>query len=360
MPEETQTPVEELDVGASIGSLGALQAVSTQRPRLGIRQFGARFAMLLVLAGFFGLFSALEPDLFPTWGNVRTIISAQAVLLILALSLLFPMRAGDFDLSMAANMSFGAAIAGAAVTYWNTSAWQAVVIALACGLGFGIFHAVMIVGFKLDAFIVTLGSLFLLTGLTFWVSGGRVFLMKNGETLVALSRHRILGLQAGIFFAFALALVIWYIFEFTAYGRYLLVVGDSREAARLMGLSVKGIRASAFIITGILASFSGVLLVGKLGAVDPSIGLNLLLPPYASVFIGATVIQLGRFNVLGTVIGLYMLAVGITGLQFLGAEPWVSNVFYGGGLILAILFARIIKEGGGVSGARPPQRHVEQ
>ena len=360
MAEETRIPGEALDVDVSAEQLGTATPVSTERPRLGMRQLGARFAMLLVLAAIFGLFSALEPDLFPTWGNIRTIISAQAVLLVLALSLLFPMRAGDFDLSMAANMSFGAAIAGAAVTNWGASAWQAVVIALACGLGFGIFHALMIVGFKLDAFIVTLGSLFLLTGLTFWVSGGRVFLVKNGEALVTLSRHRVLGLQLAIFFAIAIAIVIWYVFEFTPYGRYLLVVGDNREGARLMGLPVVGIRASAFILTGVLASFSGVLLVGKLGAVDPSIGLDLLLPPYASVFIGATVIQLGRFNVWGTVIGLYMLAVGITGLQFLGAEPWVSNVFYGGGLIMAILFARIIKEGGGVSGARAPQRHVEQ
>ena len=360
MAKETRSPVVKSDVDISLAQLGTTTAVSMERPRLGFRQFGAKFAMLLILAAIFGLFSALEPDLFPTWGNIRTIIGAQAVLLVLALSLLFPMRAGDFDLSMAANMSFGAAIAGAAVTSWGASAWQAILIALACGLGFGIFHAVMIVGFKLDAFIVTLGSLFLMTGLTFWVSGGRVFLVKNGETLVTLSRHRILGLQSGIFFAVALAIIIWYIFEFTPYGRYLLVVGDSRDGARLMGLPVKGIRASAFIITGVIASFSGVLLVGKLGAVDPSIGLDLLLPPYASVFIGATVIQLGRFNVWGTVIGLYMLAVGITGLQFLGAEPWVSNVFYGGGLIMAILFARIVKEGGAVSGARAPQRHVEQ
>ena len=360
MAEEPRTQGEALDVEVSGGQLGTATRVSTARQRPSMRQFGARFAMLLILAAIFGLFSAFEPELFPTWSNVRTIISSQAVLLILALSLLFPMRAGDFDLSMAANMSFGAAIAGAAVTNWGTSAWQAIVIALACGLGVGIFHALMIVGFKLDAFIVTLGSLFLLTGLTFWVSGGRVFLVKNGETLVTLSRHRILGLQTAIFFAIAIAVLIWYVFEFTPYGRYLLVVGDNRDGARLMGLPVAGIRSSAFILTGVLASFSGVLLVGKLGAVDPSIGLDLLLPPFASVFIGATVIQLGRFNVWGTVIGLYFLAVGITGLQFLGAKPWVSNVFYGGGLIVAILFARIIKEGGGVSGARPPQQYGAQ
>lgn len=340
---------------------GASQAprISVKMPRAGLRQLGARYALLLAILVIFGLFSLLEPEIFPTWANVRTIISSQAVLLVLALSLLFPMRAGDFDLSMAANMSFSAAIAGAAVTNWGFSTWEATVLALGCGLGFGTFHALLIVWAKLDAFIVTLGSLFLMTGLTFWVSGGRVFLVHNGETFQTMSRHRFLGLQMSIYYAIALAFIIWYIFQFTRFGRYLLVVGDGRESARLMGIHVPRIRAAAFMLTGLIASFSGIILVGKLRAVDPSIGLHLLLPPYAGVFIGATVIQLGRFNVWGTVAGLYLLAIGITGLQFLGAAPWVSNVFYGAGLIIAVLFARFVSEGGGITGARAPNRHVE-
>jgi ribose transport system permease protein len=74
---------------------------------------------------------------------------------------------------------------------------------------------------------------------------------------------------------------------------------------------------------------------------DPSVASQFLLQPFAGVFLGATTIAVGRVNALGTLVALYLLVVGITGLQLLGADPWVSDVFNGVALVLAVAFARL-------------------
>jgi ribose transport system permease protein len=104
---------------------------------------------------------------------------------------------------------------------------------------------------------------------------------------------------------------------------------------------------------GFLGGFAGIVLVGILGAVDPSIGPQFLLPPYAAAFLSTTTIQLGRFNVVGTLVGLYLLAVGITGLQLFGVASWISDVFNGGALILAVGFARLARLRSGRVETRP-------
>jgi ribose transport system permease protein len=93
--------------------------------------------------------------------------------------------------------------------------------------------------------------------------------------------------------------------------------------------------------SALLSGLAGIVLVGTIGAVDPTVGQEYLLQPYAAAFLGATAIQIGRFNVVGTVAGLYLIVVGVTGLELLGASPWISEVFYGGALIIAVGLSRI-------------------
>jgi ribose transport system permease protein len=122
--------------------------------------------------------------------------------------------------------------------------------------------------------------------------------------------------------------------------------------ARLAGLNVDRLRMAAFVTSSTIAALAGVVLIGDLGAFDPSIGPSYLLQPFAAAFLGAAALSIGRFNAFGTLIGLYLLIVGITGLQLLGAESWVSDVFNGVALILAVTVARLIGGRGGDQAAR--------
>ncbi|MBF4769761.1 hypothetical protein ISU10_18480 [Nocardioides agariphilus] len=120
-----------------------------------------------------------------------------------------------------------------------------------------------------------------------------------------------------------------------------MFIGGSRDSARLAGLDVDRLRIGGFVMCSLIAGATGILLAGNVGQLDPSIAGQFLLQPFAAVFLGATAITVGRFNALGTVIALYLLTIFVNGLQLLGAQPWVSDVFNGVALVMAVTFARL-------------------
>jgi ribose transport system permease protein len=154
--------------------------------------------------------------------------------------------------------------------------------------------------------------------------------------------------------------ILWYVYEWTPFGRRLLFTGGNRDASRLTGIHVKRIRASAFILSAVISALAGVVLAGSVGAVDPGSAGAYLLQPFAAAFLGTTVIQFGRFNAWGTVIGLYLLAAGVSGLQLLGASSWVSDVFNGVTLVLAVIFATTMRRGAIAGRLRVGRRRVAE
>jgi ribose transport system permease protein len=103
------------------------------------------------------------------------------------------------------------------------------------------------------------------------------------------------------------------------------------------------VRLGALLISSVLAAAAGILYAGVLGSADPYSGLNYLLPAFAAAFLGATTIQPGRFNPWGAMAAVYFLATGITGLSMLGIPLWVTNVFNGGALIIAVTISQLTR-----------------
>jgi ribose transport system permease protein len=113
--------------------------------------------------------------------------------------------------------------------------------------------------------------------------------------------------------------------------------------ARLSGVRVGRVRFAALLASGALAAAAGVLSAGEQGGADPSSGAALLLPAFAAAFLGATSVVPGRFNPWGTLVAAYFLATGVTGLQILGVESFVQQLFYGGALIVAVALTRLAR-----------------
>jgi ribose transport system permease protein len=109
------------------------------------------------------------------------------------------------------------------------------------------------------------------------------------------------------------------------------------------------VRVLALLATALVSGLAGIVNFGRLGSADPNNGLTYLLPVTAAVFLGATTIKPGRFNAWGTVIAVYVLVVGVTGLQQLGADSWLENVFYGIALLAAVTFAALLRRGSATS-----------
>ncbi len=309
------------------------------------RQLLERFGALFVLVGLIVFFSLLLPATFPTYENLTTILTTQDVLAILAIGLLVPLAAGEFDLSIGFVLGFTgmevAVLTG--VLHWHPV--PAIVLTLATAVFIGLINGLLVVRVGINAFIATLGVGTVLSGLTIWMSNGTVVYQGIPDLLLAIGRTQLLLLPLPVFYMIIVIIVFSYIMGHTPFGRYIYAVGGGREVARLAGINTDLLTILAFTLSGFMAGIAGVLETATVGAAHPDVGPQFLLPAFAAAFLGATTIQPGRFNVLGTVVALFLLAVGIAGFQQLGAPFWVSPVFNGTALLIAVGLA--VRRGSG-------------
>lgn len=300
--------------------------------------FFSKYTLVLVLIALVVVFALLRPETFPTYTNLTSVLSSQTVLLVLALGAMLPLIAGEFDLSIGFMLGFNAMLFAVATTQWNVPIGWAVVMVIAVGGVIGGINAILILRFGINAFIATLASGTVLQGLTLWLSSGRV--VANLPTAITdIGRAKWLGMPVLVFFAALIALIAWFVLDRTTTGRRLYATGLGRESARLAGVKTSKLLASSFVISGLMAAIAGMMQSANLGAANPDVGAQYLLPVFAAAFLGATAIRPGRFNVLGTILSLLLLAFGISGLSQLGAPLWVSPVFNGLALIVAVAIA---------------------
>jgi ribose transport system permease protein len=311
------------------------------------RRFGtpgglfARFGVVIVWAVVVLLFSIAKPDTFPTTTNFSTMFASQAPLGVLALALIIPLTAGDYDLSAASVLNLSSMLVAVLNVQHNMPIAVACLLGVVLGVVVGLFNGLVCVLFNIDPFIITLGVGTFLDGLTLWISQSAPVSGVSQGLVNLLVVDRFLGVSLAFWFLIIIAVILFYVFTFTPPGRRLLIVGRGREVARLSGLDVGRIRVLSFIACGALSGLAGVVYVGTSGSADPSAGTSLLLPAFAAAFLGATVLIPGRFNPWGTLVAVYFLTTGINGLSQLGVSTFVQQLFYGGALVIAVLLSSL-------------------
>jgi ribose transport system permease protein len=223
------------------------------------------------------------------------------------------------------------------------SIWTAIVAALAVGLLVGLINGALVVLFDIDSLIATLGTSTFMAGVILWMSNSQTISGVSDSLINIVVVNRFLGIPLEFYYGIALGLVLLYVFEFMPVGRRLLFVGRGRSVARLSGIRVTRLRWGAFAASGLISAFAGVLYAGTLGSADPTSALSFLLPAFAAAFLGATTIMPGRFNPIGSIAAVYFLVTGITGLQLLGVQTFVQQLFYGGALVLAVALSQLAR-----------------
>ncbi|MFK0007708.1 ABC transporter permease [Paenarthrobacter sp. NPDC090520] len=314
------------------------------RTRPGPSAFLTRYGVIVFLVLLVAIFALLMPRTFPTSGNLTAIVADQSIPIILALAAILPLAAGEFDLSIAAVLGFSSILS---IALSNAGVPLPLVLAgtLIFGLLVGAVNAFFIVKIGINAFIGTLAMATILAGLNLLLTRGSLMTLESQEfarlTSVPGSRTQVV-----IAYALVLVLVIWYLLERTPFGRYLRATGMGRPAARLSGVRTERYLTASFVLAALLASFAGFLLASRSGSAPPTLGPEFLLPAYAAAFLGAATIRPGFFNVWGTVVGAFLLAVGSNGLTLMGAQTWVANVFNGVALLAAVSASVIVARRG--------------
>jgi ribose transport system permease protein len=308
---------------------------------------GARlvpYTLLGVLIIEYAIFVAIRPEVFLSTNALTTIVSSQAPLLIATLGLTVTLIVKEFDLSIGANLVFVDVLVAALAVNYGVPVLPAVVLAFLAGVVVGVVNAVLVVYVGIDSFIATLGMGTLLTGISLWAAGSTI--ISNVPTeLITVAASQILGIPLVVYYAFAIALLLWYVLTHLPVGRYLYFVGANQDVARLAGLRSARIKAGAFVCSAAIIAFAGVMQAGTVGSADPTAGGSFMLPAFAAAFLGATAVRVGKFNVWGTMIASYLLFTGITSLALLGHTGWVQDVFNGLALLVAVIAARLARRG---------------
>jgi ribose transport system permease protein len=310
-----------------------------EAPGKSIRPQLERWALVGGLVLLLGVCMTALPQ-FRTASLLTTMVNAQSLVLLLALTATVVLRTGSFDLSISQNMVASAAVV-AQLSLNGVSPAIAVGAGVLLGAVVGFVNAYLVVKVGVDSFVVTLGTYTALAGLSYLITDSRV-ISNVPDVFVNLFRSNLLGIPLITWYAWLLAVLLWYFYERTPLGRYMVFIGGNENAARLAGIPVAGIRIGTYVASGVLASLVGVAFIGYFGSVDPSVGGQYMLQPFAAAYLGATALTVGRFNAFGTVVGLYLLIVGITALQLLGGQTWVTNVFYGVALIVSVTAAKLV------------------
>jgi ribose transport system permease protein len=293
--------------------------------------------LVILLLLLIGLFGVLKPDTFLTAFTFRSMANSRSINALVALAVMIPLAANRFDLSAASIAGIGQVLANGLQTQEHLSWPSACLIVLAIGAAAGLFNGLLVTKFRIDSFIATLGTGTVLLGINQWYTGGQQVVGPLPPAFLALSANvPLLGIPAPLIYVLVIGAMLWLIFDYTPAGRYLYVIGENLRAAVLSGLRVNRWVTLAFVGSGLVAAFAGIVLQAQMQVGQSTVGQELMLPAFTGALLGATAIRPGRPNVWGTILAVAVLAIAVAGLSQLGAPFYVEPLFNGGMLIVAV------------------------
>jgi ribose transport system permease protein len=321
----------------SVTGMRRLDGSTVTTARTSLLDLLERSGLILLLVVVIIVFGFLRPETFATAANWRSIANTQPVLAVAAMALIVPLIAGRFDVSVGANLGLCAIATAAAMSRYGLPLEVAIVIGVGIGALIGLFNGYIVAYLGVNSIIGTLGVSTILGGLVNGYTGGIPISDKLSPLLTNISIQTVAGVPVLFILMIVIGAATWFLLTQTPYGRYLAAVGANIESARLTGIRVKWVVLRSFVIAGALAGIAGILEIGAQGNAGPDlIGITFILPALAAAFLGATTWRPGHYSVQGTIIALFFLGTTISGLELVGTEPWITDVFNGAAVVLAI------------------------
>jgi ribose transport system permease protein len=315
----------------------SVEASSRRGLRAGVVHVFAVWNLLILLVALIIVFSVLKGDTFLTAFTFQSMVNSRSINALVALAVMIPLASNNFDLSAASVLGISQVLANGLQTQQGLSWPVACLLCILLGAFVGLVNGLLVTRVKINSFIATLGSGTFLLGMNQWYTGGRQVVGQLSADFTLLSaKIDGTGIPAPVVYVLIVALVLWLVFDYLPLGRYLYIIGDSPRAAELSGISSSRYVTLAFIASGTLAAFAGVVLQAQLQVGQSTVGQELMLPAFTGALLGATAIRPGRPNVWGTLLAVAVLAVAVAGLTQLGAPFFVENLFNGAMLVLAV------------------------
>jgi fructose transport system permease protein len=303
------------------------------------------FGPLLVLFAF-AIFFSLTTSTFLAAGNLSIVAQQCVIEATLAIGETLIMLTAGIDLANGSIAVLGTIIAARLVSQ-NDPALPSLLIAIFACTGVGLVSGALISRLRLPPFIVTLGILGIITAAARLYSAGQSFPVTDpllGWTGNTMSFGNI-TITNGILIVLGLYAVVWYMLTQTAWGQHVYAIGNNREAARLVGIKVKRTVLSIYVIAAFLYGVGAWLALGRIPNADPNALQSVNLDTITAVVIGGTSLFGGRGGVLGTLIGVLIVAVLRNGLTLMEIDPLWQDMVTGVLVILAVAADQLSREG---------------
>jgi len=278
--------------------------------------------------------------------NLRNVVNQNAPLIIVAMPVTLLMITGNFDLSIGGVIAMGGVICawfcqspvqgGAGLPYW-----VAVIIALAACTGMGWLNGFLIVRLGVASVIATLGTMSIARGIAFVGASGSFVELGVPDVFKVLGRTEIGGaISLMVLFMITCVVVFFFIQSQTVFGQRVFLIGANLKAALLSGVNVKKQVSNLYVISGFISGFAGIMLASKIGAGDCRMGMEYEFNAVVAIILGGTNLYGGRGNVVGTVIGVFIIGLVANALNMFGANTSWQPIIKGLVIVGAILFQR--------------------
>lgn len=314
------------------------KSAQTTRPsflnmKFSLRDAGTLLGLILIVV----VFASLTP-VFLTTPNLINILQQSSINAVIALGMTLVIISGGIDLSVGPTAALSAVI-GASLMVAGVPVPIAIMASIGVGMMCGLFNGVLIAYGGLQPFIVTLGGLSLYRALSLIYTGGNPVFGIPPE-FRALTNGTIMGVPNPVVAVAIIAIILWVVLNKTPLGEYILAVGGNEEAARIAGVPVAKTKVATFMISGLLASIAALILVGRLGAAEPTMGNLWELDAIAAAAIGGASLMGGKGSVVGTLIGAIILGSLRNGLTLMNVQAFYQLLATGIIIIVAMLIDR--------------------
>lgn len=282
--------------------------------------------------------SLLDPKFFTT-RNLFNILNQQSTLGIATIGVAIAMVAGCIDLTVGNLLASTAAIAAILLNAEVDVVWVVILTCLS-GLAAGIINGLIVVKSRIDTFIATLGLMSVYQGLALIIPGGNNIYLKG--RLSQFGTYRIGGLvPIPVIYFIIIACIAYFVMRYMKFGRRLYSIGGSPETAYLAGINLDRNKIAAYAISGLLASFTSLIVISRIGQSQPAMGVSYPLEAIAAAVIGGVGLAGGRGTIPGVFLGVILLGLIRNSLNILRVQSFYQYVMLGVVIIIAVTLSNI-------------------
>ena len=294
-----------------------------------------RYSGILVVLVVFFIVNSVFTDTFLSTDNIILVARQTATSCMLGFGLTIVLASGSFDLSLGAVYGLCGVLSG----LWCLAGWPIwinIPVVILIAMAFGFVNGIVITKTLVPAFIATLGTQYISTGISYLISGGRNYALMV-DSFNVIGTGRIFGLPIQIYYALFLFIVLGLLLNRTRTGRYIQATGSSMIAAQFAGINTTKIKIIVHVLCSALAGFAGITNTARLFNVSPANEANPI-DAICAVVIGGTSMAGGNGTLVGTLFGAMVMTVLSNGLNHMGLNSYWQQVIKGILIIGAVAF----------------------